>query len=93
VHSKAPEARAPEVKSTSTTAIAASRRFTPTTAACGPSSARRRRHHRFGRPIINFGLPYVYEPNYYADDECYVWQPATTPYGWRYMWMNICLDE
>jgi hypothetical protein len=51
------------------------------------------RHHRFGRPIINFGLPYVYEPNYYADDECYVWQQATTPYGWRYMWMNICLDE
>jgi hypothetical protein len=52
-----------------------------------------RRHHRFGRPIINFGLPYVYEPNYYADDECYVWQQANTPYGWRYMWMNICLDE
>jgi len=52
-----------------------------------------RRHHRFGRPIINFGLPYVYEPNYYTDDECYVWQPAMTPYGWRYMWMNICLDE
>ena len=52
-----------------------------------------RRHHRFGRPIINFSLPYVYEPNYYADDECYVWQPAMTPYGWRYMWMNICLDE
>ena len=52
-----------------------------------------RRHHRFGRPIINFGLPYVYESNYYADDECYVWQPAMTPYGWRYMWMNICLDE
>jgi hypothetical protein len=51
------------------------------------------RHHRFGRPIINFGLPYVYEPNYYADDECYVWQPAMTPYGWRYMWMNICLDD
>jgi hypothetical protein len=52
-----------------------------------------RRHHRFGRPIINFGLPYVYEPNYYADDECYVWQPAMTPYGWRYMWMNVCLDD
>jgi hypothetical protein len=52
-----------------------------------------RRHHRFGRPIINFSLPYVYEPNYYADDECYVWQQAMTPYGWRYMWMNICLDE
>jgi hypothetical protein len=52
-----------------------------------------RRHHRFGRPIINFGLPYVYEPNYYADDECYVWQPAMTPYGWRYMWMNTCLDD
>jgi hypothetical protein len=52
-----------------------------------------RRHHRFGRPIINFSLPYVYEPNYYVDDECYVWQPAMTPYGWRYMWMNICLDE
>jgi len=51
------------------------------------------RHHRFGRPIINFSLPYVYEPNYYADDECYVWQSAMTPYGWRYMWMNICLDE
>ena len=51
------------------------------------------RRHRFGRPIINFSLPYVYEPNYYADDECYVWQPAMTPYGWRYMWMNICLDE
>jgi hypothetical protein len=55
--------------------------------------AEHRRHHRFGRPIINFGLPYVYESNYYADDECYVWQPAMTPYGWRYMWMNICLDE
>ena len=52
-----------------------------------------RRHHRFGRPIINFGLPYVYESSYYVDDECYVWQPAMTPYGWRYMWMNICLDE
>jgi len=52
-----------------------------------------RRHHRFGRPIINFSLPYVYEPNYYADDECYVWQPAMTPYGWRYMWMNICVDD
>jgi hypothetical protein len=52
-----------------------------------------RRHHRFGRPIINFSLPYVYEPNYYADDECYVWQPAMTRQGWRYMWMNICLDE
>jgi hypothetical protein len=52
-----------------------------------------RRHHRFGRPIVNFSLPYVYEPNYYADDECYVWQQAMTPYGWRYMWMNICLDE
>ena len=39
------------------------------------------------------GLPYVYEPNYYADDECYVWQPAMTPYGWRYMWMNVCLDD
>ena len=52
-----------------------------------------RRHHRFGRPIINFGLPYVYEPGYYADDECYVWQPAMTPYGWRYMWMNVCLDD
>jgi hypothetical protein len=51
------------------------------------------RHHRFGRPIINFGLPYVYEPNYYVDDECYVWQPAMTPYGWRYMWMNVCLDD
>jgi hypothetical protein len=51
------------------------------------------RHHRFGRPIINFSLPYVYEPNYYAADECYVWQQAMTPYGWRYMWMNICLDE
>jgi hypothetical protein len=52
-----------------------------------------RRHHRFGRPIVNFGLPYVYEPGYYADDECYVWQPAMTPYGWRYMWMNMCLDD
>jgi hypothetical protein len=52
-----------------------------------------RRHHRFGRPIINFGLPYVYEPGYYADDECYVWQQAMTPYGWRYMWMNVCLDD
>jgi len=52
-----------------------------------------RRHHRFGRPIINFSLPYVYEAGYYADDECYVWQPAMTPYGWRYMWMNICLDD
>jgi hypothetical protein len=52
-----------------------------------------RGHHRFGRPIINFSLPYVYEPNYYADDECYVWQQAMTPYGWRYMWMNICLDD
>jgi hypothetical protein len=52
-----------------------------------------RRHHRFGRPIINFSLPYVYEANYYVDDECYVWQPAMTPYGWRSMWMNICLDE
>jgi hypothetical protein len=35
----------------------------------------------------------VYEPNYYTDDECYVWQPAMTPYGWRYMWMNICVDD
>jgi len=52
-----------------------------------------RRHHRFGRPIINFSLPYVYEAGYYADDECYVWQPAMTPYGWRYMWMNVCLDD
>jgi hypothetical protein len=52
-----------------------------------------RHHHRFGRPIINFSLPYVYEPNYYADDECYLWQPAMTPYGWRYMWMNVCLDD
>jgi len=52
-----------------------------------------RRHHRFGRPIINFGLPYVYEPGYYADNECYVWQQAMTPYGWRYMWMNVCLDD
>jgi hypothetical protein len=52
-----------------------------------------RRHHRFGRPIINFGLPYVYEQGYYADDECYVWQQAMTPYGWRYMWMNVCLDD
>ena len=52
-----------------------------------------RRHHRFGRPIINFSLPYVYESGYYANNECYVWQPAMTPYGWRYMWMNICLDD
>jgi hypothetical protein len=52
-----------------------------------------RRHHRFGRPIINFGLPYVYESGYYANNECYVWQPAMTPYGWRYMWMNACLDD
>jgi hypothetical protein len=52
-----------------------------------------RRHHRFGRPIINFGLPYVYEPGYYANNECYVWQPGMTPYGWRYMWMNMCVDD
>ena len=52
-----------------------------------------RRHHRFGRPIINFSLPYVYEPGYYADDECYVWQQAMTPYGWRSMWMNACVDD
>ena len=52
-----------------------------------------RRHHRFRAPVFNLALPYVYEPGYYADDECYVWQPAMTPRGWRYVWMNICDDE
>jgi hypothetical protein len=52
-----------------------------------------RRHHRFRAPVISFALPYVYEPGYYADDECYVWQPAMTPLGWRYIWMNICDDD
>jgi hypothetical protein len=51
-----------------------------------------RHHHRLGRPIINFGLPYVYEPGYYANNECYAWQPAMTPYGWRYMWVYVCDD-
>ena len=93
VHFKSSGGQGSEVKSTSTTAIAASRRFTFNNGGGGTPSDTPGRHHRFGRPIINFGLPYVYEPNYYADDECYVWQQATTPYGWRYMWMNICLDE
>lgn len=52
-----------------------------------------RRHHRFRAPVFSLALPYVYEPGYYADDECYVWQPAMTPRGWRYVWMNICEDE
>jgi hypothetical protein len=52
-----------------------------------------RRHHRFRAPVFSLALPYVYEPGYYADDECYVWQPAMTPRGWRYVWMNICDDE
>jgi hypothetical protein len=52
-----------------------------------------RRHHRFRAPVINLALPYVYEPGYYADDECYVWQQALTPFGWRYIWMNVCEDE
>ena len=52
-----------------------------------------RRHHRFHAPIFSLAIPHVYEPGYYADDECYVWQPAMTPRGWRYVWMNICDDE
>ena len=52
-----------------------------------------RRHHRFRAPIFSLAIPHVYEPGYYADDECYVWQPAMTPRGWRYVWMNICDDE
>jgi hypothetical protein len=52
-----------------------------------------RRHHRFRAPVFSAALPYVYDPGYYADDECYVWQPAMTPRGWRYVWMNICDDE
>ena len=52
-----------------------------------------RRHHRFRAPVFSLAIPHVYEPGYYADDECYVWQPAMTPLGWRYVWMNICDDE
>ena len=50
-----------------------------------------RRHHRFHAPIF-LAVPHVYDPGYYADDECYVWQQAMTPLGWRYVWMNICDD-
>jgi len=50
------------------------------------------RHHRFHAPIF-VTIPHVYEPGYYADDECYVWQQALTPLGWRYVWMNICGDD
>ena len=51
-----------------------------------------RRHHRFHAPVFSL-IPHVYEPGYYADDECYVWQQALTPLGWRYVWMNICDDD
>src|SRR5262245_6361655 len=51
-----------------------------------------RRHHRFHAPVF-VTIPHVYEPGYYAYDECYVWQQALTPLGWRYVWMNICDDD
>jgi len=53
-------------------------------------------HPRF-RPGVTFATPYGYEPNVYvpsyADNECYVWQPAMTRQGWRYMWINVCTND
>jgi len=61
----------------------------------GGNKHRGQPHHRF-RPGVTFATPYGYEPNVYvpsyADNECYLWQPAMTRQGWRYMWINVCND-